>query len=152
MNIAAHIVVRDAAEAAGWYANAFGAQKVSRIPLPGDKVMSVELAFGDSAVHVGSEFPDMGIVSPLTIGGTATVLPDQHRRRGRPLDPRCSTPERRHATNSPTRSGASASASSATRSVTAGTSLNGSTTYPTKRSSPQPPKPSAAANYARSGT
>jgi PhnB protein len=74
MNIAAHIVVRDAAEAAGWYAKAFGARELSRIPLPGDKVMTVELAFGDSVVHVGSEFPDMGIVSPLTIGGTATVL------------------------------------------------------------------------------
>ena len=74
MNIAAHIVVQDAAEAAGWYANAFGARELSRIPLPGAKVMTVELAFGDSVVHVGSEFPDMGIVSPLTIGGTATVL------------------------------------------------------------------------------
>jgi PhnB protein len=74
MNIAAHIVVRDAAEAAGWYANAFGARELSRIPLPGDKVMTVELAFGDSVVHVGSEFRDMGIASPLTIGGTATVL------------------------------------------------------------------------------
>src|SRR4029453_17949868 len=74
MNIAAHIVVGDAAEAAGWYAEAFGARELSRIPLPGDKVMTVELAFGDSVVHVGSEFPDMGIVSPLTVGGTATVL------------------------------------------------------------------------------
>jgi PhnB protein len=74
MNIAAHIVVPDAAEACTWYANAFGARELNRIPLPGDKVMSVELAFGDSVVHVGSEFPDMGIVSPLTIGGTATVL------------------------------------------------------------------------------
>jgi PhnB protein len=74
MNIAAHIVVRDAAEAAAWYVNAFGAREVSRIPLPAGKVMTVELAFGDSVVHIGSEFRDMGIVSPVTIGGTATVL------------------------------------------------------------------------------
>ena len=74
MNVAAHIVVPDAVEACAWYTNAFGARELNRIPLPGDKVMSVELAFGDSVVHVGSEFPDMGIVSPLTIGGTATVL------------------------------------------------------------------------------
>jgi PhnB protein len=74
MNVAAHIVVSDAVEACAWYANAFGARELNRIPLPGDKVMSVELAFDDSVVHVGSEFPDMGIVSPLTIGGTATVL------------------------------------------------------------------------------
>jgi PhnB protein len=74
MNVAAHVVVRDAAEAAGWYTHAFGARELSRIPLPGGNVMTVELAFGDSVVHVGSEFPDMGIVSPITIGGTATVL------------------------------------------------------------------------------
>jgi PhnB protein len=74
MDIAAHIVVPDAAEAADWYAKAFGARELSRIPLPGEKVMTVELAFGDSIVHVGSEFPDMGILSALAIGGSATVL------------------------------------------------------------------------------
>jgi PhnB protein len=74
MNVSAHIVVGDAAEAATWYAKAFGARELSRIPLPGDNVMSVELAIGDSVVHLGSEFPEMGILSPITIGGTATVL------------------------------------------------------------------------------
>jgi PhnB protein len=74
MDVAAHIVVPDAAEASDWYARAFGARELSRIPLPGGNVMTLELAFGDSVVHLASEFPDMGIVSPLTIGGTATVL------------------------------------------------------------------------------
>jgi uncharacterized glyoxalase superfamily protein PhnB len=32
------------------------------------------MAFGESVIHVGSAFPEMGIVSPLTLGGTATVL------------------------------------------------------------------------------
>ncbi len=74
MNVSAHLVVPDAAEAAAWYADAFGARELSRIPIPGDRVMTVELALGDSIVHVGSEFPAMGIVSPAAIGGTATVL------------------------------------------------------------------------------
>ena len=74
MNVTPHIVVPDADAAADWYAQAFGAQERSRIPLPGGTVMTVELSFGGSPVHVGSEFPDMGIVSPLSIGGTATVL------------------------------------------------------------------------------
>jgi PhnB protein len=74
MGISAHIVVPDAAAAADWYAKAFGAEEQSRIPLPGGKVMTVELRFGDSLVHVASEFPDFGILSPLAIGGTATVL------------------------------------------------------------------------------
>jgi uncharacterized glyoxalase superfamily protein PhnB len=74
VNVTAHLVVRDADEAAAWYTHAFGARELSRIPLPGNRVMTAELAFGDSVLHVGSEFPAMGIVSPMTIGGTATVL------------------------------------------------------------------------------
>jgi PhnB protein len=74
MNIAPHIVVSDAAEAAAWYERAFGAQEESRVPLPGGRVMSLVLGIGDSKVHVGSEFPEAGILSPLSIGGTATVL------------------------------------------------------------------------------
>ena len=74
MEIAAHTVVPDADFAASWYARAFGAEEESRIPLPGGKVLSVVLRFGRSRVHVASEFPDFGVVSPLTIGGTATVL------------------------------------------------------------------------------
>jgi PhnB protein len=74
MKIAAHIVVGDAAEASTWYAEAFGARERSRIPLPNGVVMTLELEFGEDVVHVASEFPGMGVVSPLTIGGTATVL------------------------------------------------------------------------------
>jgi len=74
VRVSAHIIVPDADQASGWYAKAFGAQERSRIPLPGGKVMTAEVAFGDSVVHVGSEFPEMGILSPLAIGGTATVL------------------------------------------------------------------------------
>ena len=74
MQLSVHLVVPDASEAAAWYAQAFGAQERSRIPLPGGVVMVVEVDFGGSVVHVASEFPDAGIVSPLTIGGTATVI------------------------------------------------------------------------------
>ena len=74
MNVTPHFVVPDAAEAADWYARAFGAREQSRVPLPGGKVMTVVLQIGESAVHVGGEFPTAGILSPLSIGGTATVL------------------------------------------------------------------------------
>jgi PhnB protein len=74
VNIDAHTVVPDADVAAAWYTRAFGAEEESRIPLPGGNVLSVVLRFGSSRVHVAGEFPDFGVVSPLTIGGTATVL------------------------------------------------------------------------------
>ena len=69
-----HIVVGDASDAARWYSQAFGAEERNRITLPGGKVMTLEVWLVDSAVMVASEFPEMGIVSPLTLGGTATVL------------------------------------------------------------------------------
>ena len=74
MNVTPHFVVPEAAEAAAWYIRAFGAQEQSRVPLPGGNVMTIVLKIGDSAVHVGSEFPQAGILSPRSIGGTATVL------------------------------------------------------------------------------
>jgi PhnB protein len=74
ISLSPHLVVRDAARAAAWYAEALGAEERSRIPLPGGKLMSVELAFGDATVMIADEFPDAGILSPLSIGGTATVL------------------------------------------------------------------------------
>jgi uncharacterized glyoxalase superfamily protein PhnB len=74
MTVTAHLVVADADRAADWYAQAFGAEEVGRVPLPGGMVMTVELRIAGTPVHVASEFPDAGIVSPLTIGGTATVL------------------------------------------------------------------------------
>lgn len=72
--VSPHIVVPDAGEASAWYARAFGAREVSRVPLPGDRVMSVEVQIGETDIHIGSEFPAAGILSPRSIGGTATVL------------------------------------------------------------------------------
>jgi PhnB protein len=72
--ITPHIVVADAAAAADWYRQALGAEERSRIEVPGGKLMQVELWFGDSAVMLADEFPELGVLSPLSIGGTATVL------------------------------------------------------------------------------
>jgi PhnB protein len=72
--ITPHIVVSDAARAADWYRQVFGAEERSRIEVPGGKLMQVELWFGDSAVMLADEFPELGVLSPLSVGGTATVL------------------------------------------------------------------------------
>jgi PhnB protein len=72
--ITPHIVVSDARAAADWYKQVLGAEERNRIELPGGKLMQVELWFGDSAVMLADEFPEMGVLSPLSVGGTATVL------------------------------------------------------------------------------
>jgi PhnB protein len=57
-----------------WYAAALSAEERSHIPVPGGKLMSVELWFGDSAVMVADELPEMGLLSSQSVGGTSTVL------------------------------------------------------------------------------
>jgi PhnB protein len=72
--ITPHIIVRDAARAVDWYQEAFGAEERNRVPVPGGKLLSVELWFGDSPVMVADEFPEMGVLSPQAVGGTSVVL------------------------------------------------------------------------------
>ena len=69
-----HLVVRDADAAAAWYQRALGAEERGRLAVPGGRLMQVELWFGETQVMLADEFPDLGVVSPLGIGGTATVL------------------------------------------------------------------------------
>ena len=69
-----HIVVRDAVRAAEWYEQALGAELGNRIPVPGGRYLQIELIFGDSHVMIADEFPEMGAISPQTLGGTYGAL------------------------------------------------------------------------------
>jgi PhnB protein len=74
MSITPHIVVRGAERAAGFYADAFGAEEIERIPTPDGRLMSVQLRIGDGALHLADEFAEMGVLAPPSIGGTPVVL------------------------------------------------------------------------------
>jgi PhnB protein len=69
-----HLVTRDPGAAAVWYGSVLGAVETSRITLPGGQVMTIELSFGDSTLAIADEFPDIGVVSPQTLGGTYGAL------------------------------------------------------------------------------
>jgi PhnB protein len=72
--ITPHLVVRDAARAAEWYTLALGARIGSRVAVPGGKFMQIELRFGDATVMIADEFPELGVLSPLSVGGTYGAL------------------------------------------------------------------------------
>lgn len=74
MVINPHIVVQGAERAAVFYSEAFDAQEVSRIPTPDGRLMSVVLQVGATQLHLADEFPEMGVLAPPTVGGTAVVL------------------------------------------------------------------------------
>jgi PhnB protein len=69
-----HLVTRNPDAAARWYAAVLGAVEDSRITLPGGQVLTIDLRFGDAKLAIADEFPGMGIVSPLTLGGTYGAL------------------------------------------------------------------------------
>ena len=73
-SLTCHLVTRDPAAAAAWYAAVLGAEETSRITLPGGQILTIELRLGDSTLALSDEFPDLGIVSPLTLGGTYGAL------------------------------------------------------------------------------
>ena len=73
-SLTAHLVVAGADLASAFYASAFGAREVSRLTVPDGRNMSIVLTVGEARLHLADEFPEMGVLSPTSIGGTATVL------------------------------------------------------------------------------
>ena len=74
MSITPHLVVQGAERAAAFYRDAFGAEELSRIPTPDGRLMSVQLSIGGGLLHLADEFPELGVLAPPSIGGTAVVL------------------------------------------------------------------------------
>ena len=69
-----YLCVKGAADAIEFYKKAFGAKELLRMPAPGGKVGHAEIQIGDSRVMLADEFPEMGFVSPQSVGGTPVMM------------------------------------------------------------------------------
>ncbi len=69
-----HLVCAGAAQALAFYARAFGAVEVSRLPDPQGRLMHASLRIGDSTVMLVDEFPDWGSFGPKALGGTPVTI------------------------------------------------------------------------------
>jgi PhnB protein len=67
------ICVQDAAGAIDWYKRAFGAEETLRMS-DGSKVGHSELRIGTAAIMVNDEYPEIGVLSPKSIGGSPVML------------------------------------------------------------------------------
>src|SRR5437879_5273768 len=65
-----YLIVDHAARALEFYKNAFGAIEKMRIPAPGGKIGHAEITIGDSTIMLADEHPEVGALSPRTIGGS----------------------------------------------------------------------------------
>ena len=68
-----YLCCKDAAAAIDFYKKAFGATEVMRIDNEG-KVGHAEIQIGDSRVMLADEFPEMGFLSPKTVGGSPVMI------------------------------------------------------------------------------
>ena len=69
-----YLVVRGAADAIAFYAQAFGAKEKVRMDMPDGSVMHAEIQIGDSMIMLSEENPAWGTKSPTTLGGNATSV------------------------------------------------------------------------------
>jgi len=72
--IAIHRVVSDPDSAAAWYEAALGAEETSRLTLPNGRTVTVQLRLGDTALAVAGEYPQAGLRTPASLGGTPAAL------------------------------------------------------------------------------
>jgi len=71
--ITPYLICRNAEAAMDFYMKAFGAVEMFRIGGDG-KIGHAEMKIGNAIFMLADEFPDMGAVSPETIGGTPVSL------------------------------------------------------------------------------
>ena len=72
--VSPYLCVDDAAEAIKFYTEVLGATERMRLPGPDGKIGHAELQLGDSVIMLADAYPDMGIVSPKTIGGSPVTI------------------------------------------------------------------------------
>jgi PhnB protein len=73
-SVTPYLCCRDAAAAIEFYKKAFGATEVMRMGAPDGKVGHAEIRIGDSRVMLADEFPEMGFLSPQSVGGSPVML------------------------------------------------------------------------------
>jgi len=69
-----YLIVKNATAAIEFYKKAFGARELSRFDDPGGRVGHAELEIGNAGIMLSDEYPEMGILSPLSLGGAGLQL------------------------------------------------------------------------------
>jgi PhnB protein len=69
-----YLIVKGAAAAIDFYKRAFGAVELMRMESPDGRVGHAEIKIGDSPVMLADEHPEIGAMSPQTLGGSAVHL------------------------------------------------------------------------------
>jgi len=66
----AYLCCKNASAAIDFYKKAFGATEILRMACPDGSIAHAEIKIGDSPIMLGEEVPQMGAISPTTLGGS----------------------------------------------------------------------------------
>lgn len=69
-----YLCVDDAAAAIDFLVKVFGATERMRVPMPDGHIGHAEVTIGDGLIMLSDEYPEMNVVGPKTIGGTAVTI------------------------------------------------------------------------------
>jgi PhnB protein len=69
-----YLTASDAAAALDWYAEAFGAVETFRVVGDDGRLGHAEFTIGAARFMLSDEYPEMGVRSPSTLGGTPTAM------------------------------------------------------------------------------
>jgi PhnB protein len=69
-----YLYIKGAADAIEFYKKAFGAIEKERLTGPDGRVGHAEIRIGKACIMLADEFPEMGVLSPKTIGGSPVAI------------------------------------------------------------------------------
>ncbi|WP_031469454.1 VOC family protein [Sciscionella sediminilitoris] len=72
--LTAYLSVAGASEAIAFYTEAFGATELHRSTMPNGKIAHAQVRIGSAIVMLSDENPDLGLLDPVTLGGTPVTL------------------------------------------------------------------------------
>ena len=72
--ITPYLIVSGAAKALDFYARAFGAIERERMQDAGGKIRHAEITIGGACIMLADEHPEIGALSPATVGGSPVGL------------------------------------------------------------------------------
>ena len=69
-----YLCVDGAAAAIDFLVEVFGATERMQMTMPDGRIGHAEVAIGDGVIMLSDEYPEMGVIGPKTVGGTAVTV------------------------------------------------------------------------------
>jgi PhnB protein len=73
-SVVPYLCCKGASEAIAYYVTVFGGEEVERWTAPDGRIGHAEVRIAGHSVYLADEHPEMGVLSPLTLGGRAVSM------------------------------------------------------------------------------